>query len=233
MIVFGVDSSAAAGSAAAVRDGEILYEAYANEGLTHRETLLVRCDEVFRSTGIEPEQVDCFAVTAGPGSFTGLRIGLGLVKGMAFVRKTPCVPVSTFDALAWPLAERNRDLVCVLDARQKRVYCCAYRIADGKPVRAGEPQILPLAELAKHLKDAGISDPLIAGDAAPMVAAVLPDAEEAGEAFRYVHAGEVARIAEVMYRRGEYVLPNELRPVYLQLSQAERERKRKLEGKDQ
>ena len=89
MIVFGVDSSAAAGSAAAVRDGEVLYEAFANEGLTHSETLLVRCDEVFRGTGIEPAQVDCFAVTAGPGSFTGLRIGLGLVKGMAFVRNTP------------------------------------------------------------------------------------------------------------------------------------------------
>lgn len=233
MIVFGVDSSAAAGSAAAVRNGEILYEAYANEGLTHSETLLVRCDEVFRNAGIEPEQVDCFAVTAGPGSFTGLRIGLGLVKGMAFVRNTPCVPVSTFDALAWPLADRGRDLVCVLDARQKRVYCCAYHIEQGRPVRAVEPGILPLSELAQHLEEAGIRDPLIAGDAAPAAAAVLTDAEEAGEAFRFVHAGEVARIAEVMYRQGDCVLPNDLKPVYLQLSQAERERKKKLEEKDQ
>ena len=233
MIVFGVDSSAAAGSAAAVRDGEVLYEAFANEGLTHSETLLVRCDEVFRGTGIEPAQVDCFAVTAGPGSFTGLRIGLGLVKGMAFVRNTPCVPVSTFDALAWPLACKERDLVCVLDARQKRVYCCAYHVVEGRPVRVTEPGILPLSELAQHLEEAGISDPLIAGDAAPMAAAVLPDAEEAGEPFRYVHAGEVARIAEVMYRQGQFVLPNELKPVYLQLSQAERERKKKLEGKNQ
>ncbi|MBR5045204.1 MAG: tRNA (adenosine(37)-N6)-threonylcarbamoyltransferase complex dimerization subunit type 1 TsaB, partial [Oscillospiraceae bacterium] len=72
MIILGVDSSSAAGSAAVSRDGELLYEAFANEGLTHSQTLLVRCDEALRAGGVRPSDVDVFAVTSGPGSFTGL-----------------------------------------------------------------------------------------------------------------------------------------------------------------
>ena len=230
MIIFGVDSSSAAGSAAAVRDGELLYEAFANEGLTHSETLLVRCDEVFREAGLTPKEVGCYAVTAGPGSFTGLRIGLGLVKGLAFVRETPCVPVSTFEALAFPLLERGKDLLCVLDARQKRVYCAGYHVAEGNLIPALAPQILPLSGLDDAIRESGISDPLIAGDAAAQASEAVNGGTDAGEEYHFVHAGAVALVAERLYRQGAGVAPNELRPVYLQASQAERERNKRLQG---
>ncbi|MEG2259910.1 MAG: tRNA (adenosine(37)-N6)-threonylcarbamoyltransferase complex dimerization subunit type 1 TsaB, partial [Oscillospiraceae bacterium] len=111
MIIFAVDSSSCAGSAAVYKDGTILAESFANVGLTHSETLMVLCDEVFRRSGIGPCDVDYFAVTSGPGSFTGLRIGMGTVKGMAFATRKPCVAVPTPEALACGLAPCDRLIV--------------------------------------------------------------------------------------------------------------------------
>ncbi|MBQ8995357.1 MAG: tRNA (adenosine(37)-N6)-threonylcarbamoyltransferase complex dimerization subunit type 1 TsaB [Oscillospiraceae bacterium] len=224
MIVFSVDSSAVAGSAALIRDGEVVYECYAKEGLTHSETLLVRCDEVFQKTGFSPRDVDCYAVTCGPGSFTGLRIGLNLVKGMAFPGDTPCVAVSTFEALAHPAMGFGKDILCVLDARQKRVYCSAYHVETGTLVEALEGQILPIRELDGALKKAGIQDPLIVGDVADIVAGAVENGVLCEEKLRDVHAAEVGVIAYRKYLDGCSVRPDELVPVYLQLSQAERER---------
>ena len=227
-----MDSSSVAGSAALVRDGETVYECFAKEGLTHSETLLARCDEVFRKTGYRPEDVDCFAVTAGPGSFTGLRIGLNLVKGMAFPGNTPCVPVSTFDALACPAAEYGRDILCALDARQKRVYCAAYHVEGGLPVQVMEGQILPLDELEGALKGAGICEPLVVGDAAQSAHENVKGSVMCGENLIDVHAAEVGKSAYEAYLKGNYISPDMLAPVYLQLSQAERNRKTAEEIKE-
>ena len=225
MIIFSVDSSSVAGSAALLLDGDTVYECFAKEGLTHSETLLERCDEVFRKTGYRPSDVDCYAVTAGPGSFTGLRIGLNLVKGMAFADSTPCVPVSTFDALACPAVSYGRDILCTLDARQKRVYCAAYHVRDGKPVQVMKGQILPLDDLESALEQAGISGPVVVGDAAASAHEKVKDSIMCEERFIDVHASDVGKAAYEKYMQGRYMSPDMLAPVYLQLSQAERNRK--------
>ena len=224
MIILAVDSSSAAGSAAVYSDGRILYEAYANEGLTHSQTLLVRCDEAFRNSGTAPSDIDIYAVTAGPGSFTGLRIGMGLVKGMAFASDARCAAVPTFLALAQPLAGTGRDILTVLDARQKRVYCSAFRSEEGGLIKIMEDCILPLSELDEAVKACGLRNVLIAGDASPQAAASVEGAEDAGEDYRYVHAGQVCVAAAGMAERGELCTADELRPFYLQPSQAERNR---------
>ena len=231
MIVFSVDSSSVAGSAALIKDGIPVFECFAKEGLTHSETLLARCDEVFKKTGYLPEDVDCYAVTSGPGSFTGLRIGLNLVKGMAFAKNTPCVPVSTFDALAYPAVKYNRDILCVLDARQKRVYCSAYHVVEGKPMQVLEGQILPLNELDSVLSEIGICEPVVVGDAAQSAHEAVSGSILCDENLIDVHATEVGKVAYKMFINGECISPDLLAPVYLQLSQAERERKKAEENR--
>ena len=226
MIIFSVDSSSVAGSAALLCDGETVYECFAKEGLTHSETLLARCDEVFRKTGYKPSDVDCYAVTAGPGSFTGLRIGLNLVKGMAFAGNTPCVPVSTFDALAYPTTVYGRDILCTLDARQKRVYCAAYHVVEGRPVQTLTGQIIPLKDLSDVLSEAGICEPVVVGDAAKEAHEAVPGSIICEDRMIDVHAAEVGKVAYGLFINGSYTTPDGLAPVYLQLSQAERERKK-------
>ena len=115
MIIFSLDSSSKSASAAVVRDGVILSESFANIGLTHSETLLELCDEALRRASVTPREVDFFAVTSGPGSFTGLRIGMGLIKGMAFATKKPCVGVPTFEALAFGVLGTKRTVVATCD----------------------------------------------------------------------------------------------------------------------
>lgn len=224
MIILGVDSSSAAGSAAVSRDGELLYEAYANEGLTHSQTLLVRCDEALRAAGIRPGDVDVFAVTSGPGSFTGLRIGMGLVKGMAFATGARCAGVSTFLALAEPLRDSGRDILTVLDARQKRAYCSAYRSVNGELTKVMDECVLSFTELNDICGKIGLTAPLVVGDISMEVSSFVDGAEYAGDDLRYVHAGYVCEAASVMADRELLCSAEELRPFYLQLSQVERNR---------
>lgn len=225
MIICALDSCSAAGSAAVLQDGALLHEAFAKEGLTHSETLLVRCDESFRAAGLTPADADLFAVTSGPGSFTGLRIGMGLIKGLAFPKNVPCVPVPTFEALAEALRERDGDLLTVLDARQKRVYYAAFRVKDGVIERLCEDGLLPLTELAGRCAELGLDKPLAVGEMAEAAAAAVPGCEACEERFRDVRAGMVGRAALRLFREGKACSAAALTPFYLQPSQAERTRK--------
>ncbi|MBQ4094559.1 MAG: tRNA (adenosine(37)-N6)-threonylcarbamoyltransferase complex dimerization subunit type 1 TsaB [Oscillospiraceae bacterium] len=223
MKVFCVDSASAAGSAALWCDGEVLFESYKNEGLTHSQTLMLRCDEVFAQTGTRPADVDVFAVTCGPGSFTGLRIGIGTVKGLAFVGDKPCCAVSSFEALAEAAKDEADTILTVLDARQKRVYCAAFRVENGVPVQVMENGLLPISQLAEALDSAGVVRPLVVGDAADAVCAALGDAVIPSDAaHRDIHAAAAVRVAARKAQAGDTCCASALRPLYLQLSQAER-----------
>ena len=223
MKVFCIDSASAAGSAALWCDGEVLFESYKNEGLTHSQTLMLRCDEVFAATGTAPADVDVFAVTAGPGSFTGLRIGIGTVKGMAFAAGKPCCAVTSFEALAEAAKAEAETILTVLDARQKRVYCAAFRMENGVPVQVMQDSLLPIAQLEAALGEAGIVCPYVVGDAAEAVCAALGEAVVLSpEAYRDIHAGAAAGAAARKAQAGGLCSASELRPGYLQLSQAER-----------
>ena len=231
MTVFAVDSSSKAASAALLCDGVLRAESYADVGLTHSETLLELCDEVFRRAKLTPADVDLFAVTAGPGSFTGLRIGMGIIKGMAFAADKPCVAVPTLEAVAFGMCPTDRVVVPVCDARRGRVYCGAFR-CDGEPERLFDDCVLTYAELGEKLAGQRV---LFAGDAAQACCRELGgvlDGAVPSPARALPRAGCAAVAAVRLAGRGAAVGAGALKPSYLQISQAERTQKEKKEKQE-
>ena len=224
MKVLGIDSSGMVATVAILDGNKITAEYTVCHGRTHSETLLPMIDEVMKSAELTVQDMDAIAIAAGPGSFTGLRIGINLVKGLAFPADTPCVPVSTFEALANPAIALGRDILCVLDARQKRVYCAAYHVDNGELVPATEGKIVAIRDLNAEMLEAGIHSPVVVGDMAETVSGQVEGSTPCPAEMQDVHAAEVGRIAYKRFLNKETVRPEELVPVYLQLSQAERER---------
>lgn len=126
MLTFALDSSAKSGSAALLDGERVVASAYCDTGYTHSETLLPLCDAVFAAAKAQPREVGLFAVTCGPGSFTGLRIGIATIKGFAFLTDAPCAAISTTEALAECCRCFDGIAVPVLDARADRVYFSAF-----------------------------------------------------------------------------------------------------------
>ena len=122
MKLLALESSAKAASCAVFADGELLASAWQAAGLTHSRTLLPMVEDMLRNSGLAAADMDAFAVAAGPGSFTGLRIGVSAVKGLAWGLEKPCIPVSTLEAMAWPLAHLEGNIVCAMDARRQQIY---------------------------------------------------------------------------------------------------------------
>ena len=225
MITLAVDSSAVAASAAIVEDGKILGEFYCNTGLTHSQTLMpiIRC--MLQSTKILLKDVDLFAVSAGPGSFTGIRIGVASVKGLAFPFDTPCAGISTLETIAWNLAHLGATVCAVMDARCGQVYNAIFRVSGGSPERLTEDRAIDADELAKECEK--YPKPLfLVGDGAKLcynkqgfqsIGALLPP-----EPLIFQRAGGVAKAAALAYAKGQTVSPAALRPVYLRPAQAER-----------
>ncbi len=219
MTIFACDSSGRAASAALVRDGEVISERFSDAGRTHSETLMPLCAEVFGEAGLGPCDVDCFAVSAGPGSFTGLRIGVGAVKGMAFAAGAQCVAAPTLEAYAYMRTDFCGVVVPVCDARRGRVYCAAFDVRGGA-VRRISPDAVREASALDPLF--GGEDILFVGDSAQLCYNIY---RRRGMEFdgALLRASAVARCAEACLARGEAVSANDLRPFYLQLSQAERQ----------
>lgn len=226
MILFAVDSATSAAGAAVWRDGKILAESFADVGLTHSRTLMVLVDEVFRRAGLAPGDVDYYAVTDGPGSFTGLRIGMGIVKGLAYGAGKLCVAVSALETLAWNVAGVSRRAVAVCDARRGRVYHAAFDAENGVR-RLCEDGVVEMEALAELYKNVPI---ILVGDAAQVcynmlctgVDCVLP-----APGSRMPRASSVAAAAAAIAEAGGAVAAGDLAPRYIQLPQAERERKQK------
>ena len=122
MKLLALESSAKAASCAVFEDGQVLASAWQSAGLTHSRTLLPMVEDMLRNSGCALRDVDGIAVAAGPGSFTGLRIGVASAKGLAWGAEKPCVPVSTLEAMAWPLAHLEGVTVCAMDARRQQIY---------------------------------------------------------------------------------------------------------------
>ncbi len=230
MIVFGVDSSTQAGSAALMRDGVLVAESYADVGLTHSERLLVLCDEVFQRAGIQPSEVDVFAVTCGPGSFTGLRIGIGTVQGFAFATGARCVGLSTMAALAHNVADGCGTVVAVLDARRGRVYHAAFAVANGAVELRSADAVVEIAALSSMYENERI---LLVGDGAQMCYNVLKETVDCRVAPPHLllpRAAAVCDAALEAVRAGDTVDAASLIPNYIQLPQATRELLEKENG---
>ncbi len=231
MKILALESSAKAASCAVLADGELLASAWQAAGLTHSRTLLPMVEGMLKNSELTMEAMDAVAVAAGPGSFTGLRIGIAAVKGLAWAAEKPCVPVSTLEAMAWPLAHLEGSIVCAMDARRQQIYNAVFLADGGALERLREDRALSLEEAAAGL--AGLDGPMtIVGDGAQMCFEFFTargiDCRLAPVHLRLQSAAGVALAA--WRRRTETVSAQELTPVYLRLSQAERERLAKGES---
>ena len=225
MKILSLDSSATVASVALFEDGRLLAEYTLNNGNTHSETLLPMVESVLKMYGINVDDVDLFAATTGPGSFTGVRIGAATVKGLAFGTDKPCVEVSTLEAIAENLT-CVKGLVCpVMNARRSQVYTALFR-SDGKTLTRLMPDsAISIEELDGILSSYG--EPVyFAGDgySITLKELKLTAAEETPERLRHQSASSVASVAYRQATLGNTVTDAELKVTYLRPSQAERTR---------
>ena len=227
MLILAFESSARAASVALVEDGRLISQYSQCSGLTHSRTLLPMAEDMLKNAELTLDKIDLFAVAHGPGSFTGIRIGVSTVKGLAWAADKPCVGVSTLEAMAWHgLAAGG--LVCpVMDARRSQVYNALFKVENGKPVRLCEDRPIALSQLAEELRDLNAPAFLI-GDGAELAEKYLREqglaCTVAPENLRWQSAWGVA-MAAMDKTPGN---ADALLPVYLRLSQAERERQERL-----
>lgn len=231
MKILAIESSAGPASCAVWEDGRLLAASAVYTGLTHSQTLLPMTADMLRNAGLTMDDVDLLAVAAGPGSFTGVRIGVAAVKGLAFAKDKPCCGVSTLAAMA-RLTEGlpfTGTVCAVMDARCRQVYTARFACRDGALERLSPDEALPLEVLRDALAAESAKPVLLVGDGAAFcydaLAGELPFLRPAPEGLRLQHARGVA--AEAAAHPETAVPGDRLVPRYLRLPQAERELRRK------
>ena len=227
MLILALESSAKAASVALMQDAELLAQYSQCSGLTHSRTLLPMVEDMLKNTDKKLADVDFIAVAHGPGSFTGIRIGVSTVKGLAWASDKKCVGVSTLAAMAWHGAAAG-GLVCpVMDARRSQVYNALFEIKDSAPEKLCRDRAIELSELATELKGYD-REVLLVGDGARLsfdhLTAEGISCRIAPQNLLYQSAWGVGMEA----LRIEPGTADDLLPVYLRLSQAERERQARL-----
>ena len=231
MMILALESSATACSVALTRDGSVLAQAFQHSGLTHSRTLLPMVDSVLNSCGESMDHVDVVAVAAGPGSFTGLRIGVATAKGLAWPEDKDCAACSTLESMAWPLAHmKGKLIVCAMDARRSQVYNALFWATGEGLERLSDDRAISLSDLAEELKKYEY-DKIVVGDGAKLCYNTLSDMGMsltlAPEHLRMQSGWGVARAAEELAKQGKLIKGEALNAVYHRLSQAERERMEK------
>ena len=231
MLILSVDSSASPASVA-LYDNKMIAEYYTNTGLTHSQTLVAMIESVLSVTGIKADQIDLYAVNNGPGSFTGVRIGVSAVKGMAYADQKPCVAISTLESMAYNFLSSDAVICCSMDARRQQVYNALFRVKDGVVTRLCEDRAISVESLCEELKrfDERV---ILIGDGSELVYRSCSDNDRvrlAPDNLRFQRASSTALVAVEKAERGELIDAKALIPSYLRLSQAEREMKSKQEG---
>ncbi len=230
MKILAIDSSAKAASVAIVEDGRLLSEFFINVGLTHSQTLMPMVEALLTNTGTNVEDIDVFAVAAGPGSFTGLRIGMSAIKGMALVNETPCCEVSTLHSMAYNFLGEKVLVCAVMDARCNQVYNAIFEVCGEKITRLTPDRTISIDELYVELQKLG-REVLLVGDGALLCYnknSANVNVRLAPEGKRFQRASGVAFAAlEVLANGQEPTRSEDLVPKYLRIPQAERELGRK------
>ena len=229
MKILALETSAKAVSAAVTEDGKVLCAGYQDTGLTHSRTLMPIVEHILKNTGLTMAEIDAVAVAAGPGSFTGIRIGVAAAKGLAFAADKPVAAVSTLAAMARNVAFANGLIICAMDARRNQIYNALFESVDGQMTRLTPDRAIALSELTEELKD----DPrpkTVVGDGAKLCAAYLT---ENGITCRLApahlimqNAMSVALEAEQLASENKLVSSQDLEPVYLRPAQADLLRKK-------
>ena len=227
MKILAFETSAKAASVALMDNGKLLGESYQNTGLTHSQTLMVMAEDMLKCCGFSVEDVEAVAVAAGPGSFTGVRIGVAAAKGFAWGAQLPCYGVSTLEAMARSLGVWDGYVVPAMDARRNQVYTAVFHAQKGVLTRVEEDMAISLAELGEKIKI--FSEPVfLVGDGAVLCYNTLieevPGLVLPPEHRMHQRASGVALAAQAMADAGDPGNGAELTPNYLRLSQAERER---------
>ena len=224
MKILAVDSSSVTASVALVEDEKIISEFFMNAGLTHSETLAPMIDAVLKNSKTNPPEIDLFAVTTGPGSFTGLRIGVATIKAMALATNRPCIGISSLYALAMN-SEFSNSIVCAcMDARRSQLYNALFRIDGEKIIRLTEDRAISVENLITELRNFDEKIEFV-GDGALIcynsigknsLCTLMP------EKSRYIRASSVAFVAKEFYSSGVSYGPCDLSLNYIRVPQAER-----------
>ena len=229
MKILSLDTTAQVCSAAICDETELIAEITVNTGNTHSQTLLPAVEQILKISELNVDDIDAFACSTGPGSFTGVRIGVATVKGIAYGKNKPCVSVSTLEALAYNLKGYDGIICPVMNARRNQVYNALFEWQDGVLVRLCPDRALSINELDEELADVG-KPVYLCGDGYDITEKGFTKTKISfvPERQRLQSAYSVACIANEKISRGDTVTDAQLVPIYLRPSQAERERNEKL-----
>lgn len=227
MKILAVDSSAKSASVAVSENGRLISECFVNNALTHSRTLMPMVENALSQADMSLKDINALCVNVGPGSFTGIRIGVAAVKGLAACDEIPCAGVSTLESIAYNFADEECIVCAAMDARCNQVYTAIFRCEGGKVIRICDDKAITIDELGNELS--GYNERIyLAGDGAELCFRAfgekLSNARLAGENRRYQRAFGAALAAE---NKNEFFDSALLAPVYLRLPQAERELKLK------
>lgn len=228
MKILALDSSGIVASVAIVQDDTLLAEYTVNYKKTHSQTLLPMLDEVAKMTELDLNTIDAIAVAAGPGSFTGLRIGSATAKGLGLALDKPLVAVPTVEALAYNLYDVPGLICPIMDARRSQVYTGIYRFEDHSLAAVEEQMAVSITELLEKLNAYGQPVTFL-GDGVPVFRDIIEKDLQVLHSFAPAHvnkqrASAVAALGMIYYKEGKIQRADEHRPDYLRVSQAERER---------
>lgn len=234
MKILAVDTSAKVTSVCVLNDYKILSEFNANSSLNHSQSLMPMMDSVLKSLNITVNEIDAFACSKGPGSFTGLRIGISAIKGLAFGKNKPCVGVSTLEALAYNLKGSDCIICSAMDARCNQVYTALFDSYDDKFKRLTEDLAIPIDELKEKLK-AYNKKIVLCGDGADLcynkLSSFFDNLYLAKEELKYQKASSVAALAhDILSQEIDDFSADKLVPAYIRLPQAQRELLKKTES---
>lgn len=227
MKILALETSAVTASVAITEDEKLLGQSFQNSGLTHSVTLMPMVTQLLDNVGLTLHDIDVVAVAAGPGSFTGVRIGVAAAKGLAWTDGKPCAPCSTLESMAWQCAHMEGEICAVMDARRNQVYAARFLAQDGTLTRLSEDAAIGLDQLAQELEKSSNAKFLV-GDGASLCYNFLKErgisATRMPPHLAYQTAWGVARAGLELARRDQLVSGAAMAPQYHRLSQAERER---------
>ncbi len=233
MKILALETSAVTASVAVTEDERLLAQTFQNSGLTHSATLMPMAADLLKNAGLTLRDIDVIAVAAGPGSFTGVRIGVAAAKGLAWPEGKLCAPCSTLESMAWQCAHMEREICAVMDARRNQVYHAQFLAHNGVLTRLCPDGAVPLSEVLEKIKKSK-NPQILVGDGAALC---YNAGKSAGLALTmapphlvYQTAWGVARAALELARQGGLKSAGEIAPEYHRLSQAERERLERIEN---
>lgn len=237
MKILNLECSATPASVAIIEDGKLLASSFVNVKLTHSQTLMPMVENILSAAKLTIADIDGLAISNGPGSFTGVRIGISALKGLAAPKNLPCVAVSTLRAMAENYSDTDCIVCAVMDARCNQVYNALFEIENGTVTRLCEDRALLCDELAKDIKKISQESKkcvIIVGDGAEIFYPFVKECDNikiSAPIRRFQNAVGVGMVALENFNKSETIEASALLPFYLRLPQAERELKAKEEKK--